>query len=29
MYGLNPPPHFEGRIMFEIFEANSPYAKKG
>lgn len=29
MYGLTPPPNFEGRIMFEIFESNSPYAKKG
>ena len=29
MYGLTPPSNFEGRIMFEIFEANSPYAKKG
>lgn len=29
MYGLVPPPNFEGRIMYEIFEANSPYAKKG
>jgi hypothetical protein len=28
MYGLTPPPNLEGRIMFEIFEANSPYAKK-
>jgi len=29
MYGLQPPPNFEGRIMYEIFEPNSPYAKKG
>ena len=29
MYGLVPPPNFEGRIMYEMFEANSLYAKKG
>ena len=28
MYGLVPPPNFEGRIMYEIFEPDSPHAKK-
>ncbi len=28
LYGIEPPPNFEGRIMYEIFESNSPYAKK-
>ena len=28
MYGLVAPPTFEGRIMYEMFEPNSPYAKK-
>jgi predicted AlkP superfamily phosphohydrolase/phosphomutase len=28
LFGLVPPPNFEGRIMYEIFEPDSPYAKK-
>ena len=28
MYGLVPPPNFEGRIMHEIFEPSSPLKKK-
>ncbi len=28
MYGLAPPPNFEGRIMYEIFEPDSPYARR-
>lgn len=29
LYGIEPPPNFEGRIMYEMFEPHSPYAKKG
>lgn len=28
MYGVTPPPNLEGRIMYEVFEEKSPYAKK-
>lgn len=28
LYGIEPPPNFEGRIMHEIFEPGSPYAKR-
>jgi predicted AlkP superfamily phosphohydrolase/phosphomutase len=27
LYGITPPPNLEGRIMYEIFEPGSPYAK--
>jgi predicted AlkP superfamily phosphohydrolase/phosphomutase len=27
LYGLTPPPNFEGRIMRELFEPDSPYAR--
>jgi hypothetical protein len=27
LFGLTPPPNFEGRIMHEIFEPGSPHAK--
>jgi hypothetical protein len=27
LYGLMPPPSFEGRIMYELFEPDSPYAR--
>jgi predicted AlkP superfamily phosphohydrolase/phosphomutase len=29
LYGIEPPPNFEGRIIYELFESDSPYAKKG
>ncbi|MBI3016243.1 MAG: alkaline phosphatase family protein [Candidatus Tectomicrobia bacterium] len=28
IYGLVPPPNFEGRIMYEVFDPSSPLAKK-
>ncbi|MEW5804685.1 MAG: alkaline phosphatase family protein, partial [bacterium] len=28
IFGLVPPPNFEGRIMYEAFESNCPLAKK-
>jgi len=27
MFGMVPPANFEGRIMYEIFESGSPYAR--
>ncbi len=28
LFGLTPPPNFEGRVMYEIFENDSLYAKR-